>query len=321
MEDFMKRVLSACMVVLMAAAGLSLAGCQKKEGAAGARIKIGYLNSNDNDTWLSYLKDEFTAYFNDKPQYQLLFENGTEDVLRQNDQANAMIVQGVKALVVNPINTGAVEPITKAAAEAKIPLIYVNRNPYKDGNFPPNVYYVGSDSVIAGRLQMEEMGKVLGGKGNVVIIMGMLSTEAAIDRTRGVEEIIAEKYPAVKVLAKETGNWARDQGLTVAQNMLTAYPDLQAILSNNDEMALGALEAIRTAGRTGIVVMGTDGTPDAYAAVRDGRMAATVLQDASGQGRGAADYAHRLMSGEKLESINWVPYVLVNKDNLSQYYK
>ncbi|MDR3170163.1 MAG: substrate-binding domain-containing protein [Treponema sp.] len=320
----MKKALYVGVAVLLATA--VFAGCTKKEAPGGtasaksvAKIKIGYLNSNDNDTWLSYLKDEFIAYFADKPQYELLFENGQDDVVRQNDQVNSMIVNGVKALVVNPINTTAVGPITKAAADAGIPLVYVNRNPFSDGTLPPNVYYVGSDSIVGGRIQMEEMGKILGGHGEVCILMGRLDNEAAIERTVGNEQIIAEEFPDIKVLAKETGNWARDQGLDVTQKWLTAYPTLTAILSNNDEMALGAIEACRTAGRADVVVMGIDATPDAKAAIKDGRMAATVLQDAAGQGQGAAEYVHKVLNGEKPEPINWVPYVLINLENLSLF--
>jgi inositol transport system substrate-binding protein len=313
----MKKMACVFVVVLMAMSGLFAGGQQSGEG----KIKIGYLNSNDNDTWLSYLKDEFISYFNDKPQYELLFENGQDDVVRQSDQASAMIVKGAKILVVIPIDSNSVEPITRTAADAKVPMIYLNRNPYLGRTFPPNVYYVGSDSKISGILQMEEMGKALGGKGNICILMGRLDHEAAVNRTAGNEEVIANKYPNIKILAKEVGAWYRDQGLTVTQNLLTAYPDLQGIVSNNDEMALGAIEAARSAGRAGIVVIGIDGTPDAYAAIKDGRMAATVMQDAAGQGRGAAEYVHRIYSGERVALILDVPYVLVNRDNLSQYMK
>ena len=166
---------------------------------------------------------------------------------------------------------------------------------------------------------MEELGKQMGGEGEICILMGQLNHEAAQDRTRGVKEIIAEKFPNIKILAEQTGNWMRNEGVTVVENWLTAYPNLKAIASNNDEMAMGALVAIESAGRTGIFVAGTDGNPDAFQAIKDGRMVATVLQDAKGQGAGAGDYVIKALKGEKLEPINWIPFVLITKENLNDY--
>jgi inositol transport system substrate-binding protein len=164
------------------------------------------------------------------------------------------------------------------------------------------------------------MGKVLGGKGNVCILIGKLDNEGAVKRTEGNEATIAAKFPNIKVLAKETGNWQRDQGMSLTENWLTAYgKNLNGILANNDEMALGAVEALKAAGRTDVFVMGVDAIPDAKVAVGNGSLAATVLQDAVGQGRGAAEVAYAALKGEKKAPITWVPFVLVNKDNLSRY--
>jgi inositol transport system substrate-binding protein len=212
------------------------------------------------------------------------------------------------------------EPIIKAAADAKIVLVFVNRNPFGTGSLPANVYYVGSQEIIAGQLQMEAMGKVLGGKGNVAILIGKLDNEGAVKRTEGNEETIKAKFPNIKVLAKETGNWQRDQGMSLTENWLTAYgKNLNGILANNDEMALGAVEALKAAGRTDVFVMGVDAIPDAKVAVGNGSLAATVLQDAVGQGQGAADVAYKVLKGGKVDAVTWVPFVLVNKDNLAQY--
>ncbi|MDR2484796.1 MAG: substrate-binding domain-containing protein [Treponema sp.] len=320
----------AVLVFLAAicASSIIMTGCQKKEQGAQQqaqetqktqKILIGFARSESNDTWLSYLHEAFAAYFADKSEYEIIWSDAQNDVTRQQDNVNAMISQGVKALVVVPVDTSATGPITRAAQEAGVVLVYVNRNPFTGSAPPQGVYYCGSDSAIAGRLQMEELGKQMGGEGEICILMGQLNHEAAQDRTRGVKEIIAEKFPNIKILAEQTGNWMRNEGVTVVENWLTAYPNLKAIASNNDEMAMGALVAIESAGRTGIFVAGTDGNPDAFQAVKDGRIVATVLQDAKGQGAGAADYAIKAMKGEKLEPINWIPFVLITKENLNDY--
>lgn len=287
---------------------------------AADKIKIGYICNNFNDTFQTYVMDAAKKFFAGKADVELILQDAQEDVIRQQDLVNTLISKGVKALIVVPVNTGAMEPIIQAAADAKIPLVFVNRNPFGENALPANVYYVGSQEIIAGQLQMEAMGKVMGGKGNVAILMGKLDNEGAVKRTEGNEATIKAKFPNIKVLAKETGNWQRDQGMSLTENWLTAYgKNLNGILANNDEMALGAVEALKAAGRKDVFVMGVDAIPDAKVAVGNGSLAATVLQDAVGQGSGAAGVAYTVVKGGKSASVIWVPFVLVNKANLSKY--
>ncbi len=243
-----------------------------------------------------------------------------EDVIRQQDLVNTFLAQGVDALVVVPVDTSAMEAITRAAKEAGIPLCYINRNPYANRTIPENVYYVGSQEIIAGQQQMNYMGELLGGKGGVAILMGKLDNEGAIKRTQGNESVITEKYPNISILAKETGNWQRDQGLTLTENWLTTYgTKLNGILANNDEMALGAVKALEAAGRQDVFVMGVDAIPDAKDAVGKGILTATVLQDAVGQGRGGVEVIHKALMGQTPESIIWVPFVLITPENLADF--
>ncbi|MDR0389405.1 MAG: substrate-binding domain-containing protein, partial [Spirochaetaceae bacterium] len=193
-------------------------------------------------------------------------------------------------------------------------------NPFGNDNPPANVYYVGSQEIVAGQLQMEAMGQLLNGQGGVCILMGKLDNEGAILRTQGNKDIIASKYPGIRVLAEETGNWQRDQGMSLTENWITTYGrNLTGILGNNDEMALGAVEALKAAGRTDVIVMGVDAIPDALAAVANGSLAATVLQDAAGQGRGAGEAAHNALQNQNQPPINWIPFVLIDQSNLAQY--
>jgi inositol transport system substrate-binding protein len=313
----MKRVLGILAVSLLVATG-AFAGGSKE--AAGGKSKVGYVCNNFNDTFQTYVMNAAKKYFDGKPDVELVLQDAQEDVIRQQDLVNTLISQKVKALIVVPVNTSAMEPIIKAAADAKIPLVFVNRNPFGEKALPANVYYVGSQEIIAGQLQMEQMGKLLGGKGSVCILMGKLDNEGAVKRTEGNEAIIKSMFPNIKILAKETGNWQRDQGMSLTENWLTAYgKNLNGILANNDEMALGAAEALKAAGRTDVIVMGVDAIPDAKVAVENGTLAATVLQDAVGQGQGAAEVASVVMKGGKMPSVSWVPFVLVNKDNLAKY--
>lgn len=312
----MKRAIG----ILVLAALVAAAGFASGSRDSGGKVKVGYICNNFNDTFQTYVMDAAKKYYAEKADVELILQDAQEDVIRQQDLVNTLLSQGVKALIVVPVNTSAMAPIIKACADAKVPLVFVNRNPFGTGSLPANVYYVGSQEIIAGQLQMEAMGKLLGGKGNVAILMGKLDNEGAVKRTEGNEAVIKSTFPNIKVLAKETGNWQRDQGMSLTENWLTAYGrNLNGILANNDEMALGAVEALKAAGRTDVIVMGVDAIPDAKTAVGNGSLAATVLQDAVGQGRGGAEVAYTVLKGGKMPAVTWVPFVLITKANLAQY--
>jgi len=284
------------------------------------RSLIGYVCTNFNDTFQGYIMEEFRKYFASNPQYTIEFQDSQEDVVKQQDQVNNFIAKGAKALVVVPVNTSAMAPITRAAQNAKIPLVYVNRNPFGTKAPPRGIFYVGSQEIVAGQLQAEAVGKLLNGQGGVCILMGKLDNEGAIGRTRGNEDTFKAKFKGIRVLAKETGNWQRDQGMSITENWITTYgANLKAVLANNDEMALGAAQALRNARRTDVIVMGVDAIPDARAAVRNGTLAATVLQDAAGQGRGAAEMAVNALTNKSQPAVKWIPFVLIDRNNISQY--
>ncbi len=313
----MKKIL-ALMLVLVLALGLAACGSgSDTEDPAADTVKVGYSCNNFNDTFQTYIVDAAMLKAAEAG-LTLDVQDAQEDVIKQQDQVKAMIEQGVAALIVVPVDTSAMGPITDAAAEAGIPLVYVNRNPFGEGELPENVYYVGSQEIDAGKFQAEYLKDLLPDGGGVGILQGILSNEGALKRTEGNEESLAGTN--FTILAKESGNWQRDQGLTLTENWLTAYGDkLNAILANNDEMALGAVQALQAAGRTDVVVMGVDAIPDARNAVADGTLAATVLQDAEGQGGGAVGVVSAVLGGEAVEPVTWVPFVLITPENIADF--
>ncbi|OQY34355.1 MAG: sugar ABC transporter substrate-binding protein [Spirochaetaceae bacterium 4572_59] len=311
----MRKFLVLLMMMTLLTGAVFAEGQQEDDG-----FKVGYVCNNFNDTFQTYVMDAAEAYFNGIDDFEIVLQDSVEDVIRQQDLVNTLIAQKIDALIVVPVDTSAMGPIVRAADEAGIPLCFVNRNPYADKTLPENVYYVGSQEVIAGQQQMEYMGELLDGKGGVGILMGKLDNEGALKRTEGNESVIADKYPGIKILAKETGNWQRDQGMTLTENWITAYgSDLNGILANNDEMALGAVEALKASGREDIFVMGVDAIPDAKGAVGNGTLSATVLQDAVGQGEGGAKVIHSVLTGSTPEAITWVPFVLITPENLADF--
>lgn len=288
---------------------------------AGEKIKIGYCDNNFNDTFHIYMLDAATEYANAN-NIELMVMDAQLDSVRQQDYVQTMISDGVKAVIVIPCDTTAVSPMTEAAQAAGIPIVYLNLDPFSSGNVPEGAYYVGSPTKEGGIMQMEYIGEKLGGKGSICILMGLLTNEATYSRTDGIVETVKEKYPNITILAQETAMWQRDQAVSVMENWITAYGDsISAVIANNDEMALGASNALAAAGRTDVLTAGIDGTPDALEAIGNGTLTVSVLQDAIGQGRGALELAHKLLQGGTSDSIIWVPLELITKDNVDTFKK
>lgn len=305
----MKKILLSSVALLMAST-LALA----------APVKVGVSIANFDDTFLTYMMDGMKAYAKEHPNdVQLTFVDAKEDMAKQLDQVENFIVQKMDAIIIVPVDTSATAPMTKNIMAKKIKAVYVNRNP---GNLPEGAYYVGSEEIVAGRMQMEFLGEKLNGKGNVAILMGKLDNEGALKRTAGNEEVKKNKYPGIKILDKQTGLWQRNEGLAKTEDWLNRFgKDLNAILANNDDMALGAIQALKDKKRTDVIVVGVDATPDALTSVAKGELPATVFQDAAGQGGGGVEVAVKAAKGEKVIKETWIPFKLVTRENLSQFKK
>ncbi|HYB65131.1 MAG TPA: sugar ABC transporter substrate-binding protein [Steroidobacteraceae bacterium] len=248
------------------------------------------------------------------------FEDAHNDIGRQLNQIQNFIARHVDAIVVNPVDTDATPRMTDLAVAAGIPLVYVNRMP-ADGQLPPNVSFVGSDETQSGTLQMTEVCRLLGGRGDIVVLMGQLTNQSARQRTRDIDEVIAR--PAcrgIRVLDRQAANWKRTEAADLVTNWLSAGLRPAAVVANDDEMAIGAIQALRQAHLlSSTIVAGIDATPDALAEMESGGLRVTVFQNAPAQGRGAIETALRLARHEVVPSFVWVPFELVTRDNLASY--
>jgi len=274
-----------------------------------------------DDNFLTVLRNGMQDYAKTKDNVNLQVEDAQNDVSKQLSQIQNFIAQGVDAIVVNPVDTDATPKMTKLAVAAGIPLVYVNRMP-ADKELPEKVSFVGSNEVDSGTLEMKEVCRLMGGKGDIVVLMGELSNQAARQRTQDVEDVIAtDECKGIKILDKQTGNWQRTLGTDLVTNWISAGLKPDAIVSNNDEMAIGAIQALKAAGIStkDVIVAGVDATQDALAAMKAGDLRVTVFQNAAAQGSGAIDTALKLAKGEKVESMVWVPFELVTPENMDQY--
>ncbi|MBX8470736.1 MULTISPECIES: sugar ABC transporter substrate-binding protein [Pseudomonas] len=289
-------------------------------GAVLADMKIGVSMSQFDDTWLTYLRESMDKKAKSYPDgVKLQFEDARSDVVKQLSQVESFISQKVDAIVVNPVDTAATKKITEAAVKAGIPLVYVNRRP-DDLNLPKGVVTVASNDLEAGEMQMQYLADKMGGKGDIVILLGDLANNSTTNRTKGVKEVLA-KYPDIKVEQEQSGVWLRDKGMTLVNDWLTQGRKFDAVVSNNDEMAIGAAMALQQAGvaKGSVLIAGVDGTPDGLNAVKKGSLAASVFQDAKGQADGSIDTAVRMAKNEPVEPAVWVPFRLITPQNVDQF--
>lgn len=210
----------------------------------------------------------------DKPSKQI---NDIEDLIQKK----------VDLIIINPTDSSAIVPAIESANKAKIPVITVDRGA-RGGTV---VAHIASDNVLGGKMAADFIAQALKGKGKVAMLVGIPGTSAARDRGAGFEAQL-KKYPGIRLVAKQTANFNRAEGLKVMENILQAYPDIDAVFAQNDEMALGAIEAIKAAKKLGkIIVVGFDAIPDALEAVKKGEMAATVAQQPGLMGELAVEKA------------------------------
>ena len=248
------------------------------------------------------------------------FEDAQSDIGRQLNQLQNFLAQKVDAIIVNPVDTDATPRMTRLATRAGIPLVYVNRLP-GDKQLPPRVAFVGSDETQSGTLQMLEVCRLLHGKGDIVIMMGELTNQSTRQRTQDVYDVINRpECRGIRVLAKQAANWKRTEAADLMSNWLSAGLRPQAVVANDDEMAIGAIQSLKQARLlSATVVAGIDATADGLAAMKAGDLKVTVFQNAAGQGAGAIDTALKLAHGEKVASFVWVPFELVTPAALSTY--
>ena len=300
----MKRFLSLVVVTLMT---LSLfTACSTNENVTNEKAKtIGLAISTLNNPIFVDLEAGAKAKAQELG-VTLVTLDSQDDSATEMSNVEDLINQGVDVIMINPTDSDAVKSAVEAANKANIPVITLDRG----ANGGEVVSHIASDNVAGGKLAGEYIVELLSGKGKVVELEGIPGASAARDRGQGFNEAI--NGTDIEVVAKQTANFDRAEGLTVMENILQAQPEIDAVFAHNDEMALGALEAIKASKRD-ILVVGFDATDDAKAAVESGEMAATVEQLPKEIGSLGIETAVKILNGEKVESMIPVDLQLVKK--------
>jgi inositol transport system substrate-binding protein len=288
-----------------------------------ADLKIGVSMALFDDNFLTSLRNGIQAGAKEQG-VDVQIEDAKNGVGNQLNQIQNFIASGVDAIIVNPVDTDATTSISDDAEAAGIPLIYVNRQPINVDLLPDNQAFVASDERVSGTLQTQEVCRLLGGKGNVVVMMGELTNQAALQRTQDIHEVLETKEcSGIKVVEQQTAEWSRTEGNDLMTNWIAAGIQFDAVIANNDEMAIGAIQALKASGRSmdDVVIAGIDATTDALAAMKAGELDVTVFQSAEGQGRGSVDAAIKFAKGQSVDQKVWVPFELVTPANLHNYLK
>ncbi|MCX8997011.1 sugar ABC transporter substrate-binding protein [Rhizobiaceae bacterium BDR2-2] len=299
---------------------LATALCAVMAGAAHAE-KIGVAMSLFDDNYLTVLRHNIQRHATELG-VQVQMEDAQGDIARQQSQIENFVAGGVDGIITMLVDADSGQAMSRIAARAGIPLVFVNMLPANMDTFPEKQAWVGSDEEQAGELQAKEVCRLLGGEGEAVILMGQLGTTGQRGRTAAAERVLAsDECKGIRILDKQTANWMRTPAMDLTTNWITSGLSPTAVLANNDEMALGAIQALKASGLgvRDVVIAGVDATQDALASLEMGDLDVTVYQSAKGQGEGALDTVLKIARGEPYEQRVTVPFELVTQENVDDY--
>jgi len=285
-------------VLAMGTAGL--ASAQESENSIGLMIP-----TMTNEFFVS-LKEGAESYAQEK-NIDLIVLDSNDDSVKEASNVDDIITRGVELVLFIPVDSDAAGSSVEALNAAEIPVITLDRA----SSGGEVVSHIASDNMAGGKLAGEYIVELLGGEGNVVELEGKVGTSAANERSEGFNAAL--EGTDIKVVAKQTANFDKAEGLTVMENILQSHPEVQAVFAANDEMALGAMEACEAAGREDILIVGFDASADAVKAVSEGKMAGTIAQLPDKIAQYGIDTALSVLAGEEVDATVGVPLELVKE--------
>lgn len=290
--------------------------------ASGASAEtVGVAMSLFDDNFLTVLRHNIQSHA-DELGVSVQMEDAQGDIARQQSQIENFVAAGVDGIIVMLVDADSGMAMSKIADSAGVPLVFVNMLPAEMNSFPAKQAWVGSDEEQAGRLEATEVCKLLGGEGEAVLLMGQLGTTGQRGRTKATKEVLAsDECSGISIVEEQTANWMRTPAMDLTTNWISSGLQPDAVIANNDEMALGAIQALKASGfdMDNVVVAGVDATQDALAAMEMGDLDVTVYQSAKGQGQGSLDTVLKIARGEEFDQKVTIPFELVTPENLSEY--
>lgn len=282
---------------------------KSKDAQTEGRYRIGVSYENLESEYVKGLQRAIQQKANEL-NVTIIEKDGRGKAENQVTQVENFLFDKVDAIILNPYEKDGTVLAVKKAKEAKIPLIVLSG---EVENLDEATAYVGSNDIVAGRMETELIANELGGVGNVVILHIQGGSSLQISRDAGIKNVLSQ-YPNIHIIAEQTANGNREQGEYVMGKWLKNLPKIDAVISQNDAMALGAYDAIKAAGREKeIHIVGIDAIPEAVKAVEKGRMLGTIFQDSEQQGFMAVEMALKAAKGEKIDHMNYSPFRIITK--------
>ncbi|WP_163527327.1 ribose ABC transporter substrate-binding protein RbsB [Halobacillus ihumii] len=280
----------------------------ESEGSDDGTIKIGLSISTLNNPFFVSLRDGAEAAAKEAG-FELLTSDAQNDAATQVSDIEDLLQQNIDVLLVNPTDSAAIVSAIESANNAGVPVITVDRS--ADGG--EVVSHIASDNVAGGEMAGEFIAEQLGGEGNVVELEGIPGASATRERGKGFHNVI-DSIEGIEIVAKQSANFDRAEGLTVMENILQSTDKIDAVFAHNDEMALGAVQALEANNLLeDVTVVGFDGTDDARAAISEGRMDATIAQQPELIGEKAIETAGKVANGESVEDFIPVELELITE--------
>ena len=274
---------------------------------------------------VSHQQNEFILEFSNSVKNKaeelgvsLVLYDARQSVEKQVGQIQSIIAQGFDGILVEPVSVNGLNTAFESAKKANIPVV---TSIQRVTNQEDVAAYVGTDSIEGGYFEMSACAQMLHGKGSIAILYGPVGSDSNIGREKGYQTILS-KYPGMKVVVSQSAYWVRADAFAIMENWLQSGVAIDAVVAQNDDMALGALNAIENANKLyQIKVFGIDGTPDGLKNIKEGKMMATVSQNVELIGKQSMEALVKILNGERVEKENIVHHITITKDNIGDYIK
>lgn len=305
----MKKVMLVVLSVVMA---LSLAGI-----AAAADKPVAYFCISHMTNAFTVLASESMEAEAEAQGVELTVLSADQDINQQVSQVEMAITNGADVVIIEPVSAEGVMGVVKKAEDAGVHVVIYNQN-ISDPTVAST--FCGVSNKDMGYMEMKAACEVLEGKGNVALLLGPLGSEGQLGRSAGYEKAL-EEYPDVKVVFEEDGQWTVEEAMKLTENWISTGTQIDAVVSQNDNMALGAVKAFKDAGIENIPAFGVDAVDDALVAVKEGRLTATVDQATALQSKLAIEAAVKLANGEAVEAEYLAVPAIIDASNIDEYVK
>jgi inositol transport system substrate-binding protein len=311
----MRKSLLVLFVLLVMSPLFLLAGSAEEGGGEAGALEVAFCIQHVNNEFMQGLAN-YVVEAGAARGVKVTVYSAEQDTNKQINQIETCITQGFDGIILDANSAEALVVAVKAAQQAGVPFMTL----HDDVTPGVSAAFVGVDFAQGGEAKMQQAAKDLGYKGNICVMDGEMGTSAQIIIRGGYDPVLA-KYKDIKIIFEDTGRWTAEPAAKLTETWLASGKKIDAIVCNNDGMALGVVSALKAAGKNGkILVYGLDAQKQAMKEIVDGNMAATILTDSPGEAKAAIDTIIKMINGEPVKKVQMIPMIVISKDNVMDYY-